>query len=226
MQQLKLKAEISTELQIVLFFNGIEMKITNGIKNCTLRDYNVQSDSNLHLMVLMYAINRGSKIRKLVFDLIWGFQYNKTDYLDGSCLLYNGTNLIEIIDYYNQESKDFAVVHSGDMMKATKGHHRIDIDLDKLNPTIDRLYFVLSSYNYRPMSYFKKPKVALFDPANPTKELAEFMISTVGNYRAVIMCALIRVELSWNVWRIGMHSNGTVHDYKPLIKTISKLPVH
>src|ERR1700733_7816171 len=97
-------------------------------------------------MVLMYSIQANSTIRNVVFDLNWGFPVTGSDYLDGSCLMYSGNSFSQVIDYARRLSTDDAVVHSGDVMTTSTGHHKITIDLSKVNPSINKLFFALSSY--------------------------------------------------------------------------------
>jgi len=173
----------------------------------------------------MYSFGNNSAITNIVFDLNWGFPDSGQDYLDGSCLVYSANTFCQVFDYAHIFSADKAITHSGDVITGTTGHHKICIDLSKVGPTIDRIFFTLSAWNSPTISYYKNPTVSLFDQLNPTKELSQFVISTANSYQAVIMCALVRTNKGWIVYRLGVGCSGNAKNYLAIQSAISNQPI-
>ena len=53
-----------------------------------LSSYDVKPFHTIHLMVLLYAVP--SHYDHVIFDLFWGYLIRGRDYLDASCLVFNG----------------------------------------------------------------------------------------------------------------------------------------
>jgi stress response protein SCP2 len=187
----------------------------------SLADNHVGPGATLHMLVLLYEFEN-SDINKVIFELNWTFPGTETDFLDGSCLRYQGPTLVDVVDY--QHCKADGIRHSGDVMKATSGHHDMRIQLDAVPKHIDRLFFALSAYRCRNLSLFRNPSVTIYDERRPTKQLCQYAISSAGASSAVIMCCLCRSPSGgWYAITIGRHSGGTVLDYAQMQGTCRQL---
>jgi len=72
-------------------------------------------------MVLLYSISKELSINELTFDLYWGYPSSGVDFLDGTCILYTGTEsncqLWRIFDFKNRKFNDLPhMSHSGDIL--------------------------------------------------------------------------------------------------------------
>lgn len=186
-----------------------------------LSEHHVQPGSTIHLLVILYEFKGNLKTKDVIFDLNWHFPSSGTDYLDGSCLFYNGTTRIDVVDYSHRKAT--GAQHSGDVMQKDSGHHDINISLAQIPPSVNRLFFTLSAYNCGDISRFRTPSVKLFYKDNPSEQLTGYSISSAGHASAVIMCCLQRVKDGWHVWTLGRHSSGTVRDYTQMDKTCKEL---
>jgi tellurium resistance protein TerZ len=164
---------------------------------------------------------RNSDINKVIFELNWTFPGSATDFLDGSCLFYQGEAFVGIVDYSAHQAA--GILHSGDVMTTVSGHHDMRIQLDAIPKLIDRLFFALSAYNCGNLSLFRNPSVKVYDERQPTKQLCQYAISSAGSSSAVIMCCLYRSSGGWEVSAVGRHSGGTVRDYGQMKHTCLQL---
>eukprot|EP00299_Pterocystis_sp_00344_P019074 c9497_g1_i3.p1 GENE.c9497_g1_i3~~c9497_g1_i3.p1 ORF type:complete len:318 (-),score=52.82 c9497_g1_i3:57-1010(-) len=183
----------------------------------------VGDGANIQLIILLIAIKEGEGIHNVVFDLYWGYPSTGQDYLDGSCLAYANTNFTEHVDYATISILNGALVHSGDIITNTQGHHIIKVDLDKMPKVITKLFFILSAWNSPYISHFPNPSVRLYENSRPNVELCQYQITSVGNSQAVVMCCLVRVDDGWDVQAIGRRSSGNAKNYEPLKSTIQSM---
>lgn len=158
-----------------------------------------------------------------------------TDYLDGSCMVYNEDQLLDVVDYRGPQSihkgssssascgwsagkdEEASVKHSGDVMSKKGGRHAIFVSLDKLSSAITDCYFVLSAYNCRNLSKFESPKVCFFDAEITHHKLAEYSVAGAGVASASVVCSIARGEAdSWAILTYGQTCDGTVRDYSPI----------
>ena len=70
----------------------------------TLSDYNVTENSALSLIVPLYCIPEN--LDHVVFDLSWVFPKVNPDFLDASCLAFQKTEFIQVIDW-NHSTNDY-----------------------------------------------------------------------------------------------------------------------
>ena len=216
-----------------LLYNGIELK-TRGQNNAVLKlkDHNVQPNSRIYLLVLLYAIP--DEFDDVIFDLFWGYpdsllltsaNYGR-DYLDASVLLYSGSKFVDVIDFSNKSSKLCSgVEHSGDRMDDTKrlGHHTIDVSIKSLPTHIDKLVFILSAWRSPNISKFRNPSLRFFDAKFPDVQLCSDEMSEVADSQAIIMCCLTNKENVWQVFSLKHLSAGNALNYEPLKRNIVSL---
>merc|ERR1711907_727349 len=132
-----------------------------------------------------------------------------------------------IVDYRGGDQgsvrvRDNVVKHSGDVMRDTGGRHEITVHLPQLPQRTTDVVFTLSAYNCGKLSMFKAPSIRFFDAHDDTA-LAEYTVSSYGDAQAVVMAKLQR-DLPQGAWRVvayGATSQGTVRDYRPILKDIS-----
>lgn len=103
------------------------------------------------------------------------------------------------------------------------GHHTINVKLKSLPPYIDKLFFTLSAWRSPNISKYKNPSLRFFDAKEPNKQLCSDEIQKAAYSQAIIMCALLKIDGTWNVFRLNTLSAGNARDYTPLQQTISRI---
>ncbi|CAG8540529.1 2170_t:CDS:2 [Cetraspora pellucida] len=195
--------------------------------NNTLTSYGICANSHIQFIVVIYSISKKYALKNLVFDLYWGYPPTRTDYLDGSCLIYEGDNLWKIYDcgYKNYPEIPY-ISHSGDMMNkiTATGHHKIKVKLDQLPPSVTQLYLILSSFTSPTIKHYRNPRFKLYDEARPGKQLCKYDIHDADESQAVIMCLINRSTYGrWKVIEVGRLSQGNVENYDPIMENIKDL---
>ncbi|XP_052068627.1 uncharacterized protein LOC127707905 [Mytilus californianus] len=218
--QIKLKHE---KIRQKLLYEGKEMNVyqTNG-GMATLSEYGVKPNSTICVVICLYSIPE--HFDDVVFDLYWGYPYNRTDYLDASCLLFQGTFYKRVIDY--RDINYVAVSHSGDMMDNRRriGHHKINVSLKKIPSNITHLFFTLSAYNSTNIAQYPNPSLKFYDASKPGKDLCKTTFHHARNSQAVIMCSVSRnTQGHWEIFESGQLSAGNAKNYERLIHTIQQL---
>jgi stress response protein SCP2 len=189
-----------------------------------LKDYHVQPNSTVYLLVLLYAIPDG--FDRVIFDLFWGYPHSGCDFLDASVLLYSGSKFIEVVDYRHIKSTSCsAVSHSGDVMDHTKrlGHHTINVSIKSIPSNINKLVFTLSAWNSPNISKYPNPSLRFFDAKFPNKQLCDDKMSHAAHSQAIIMCCLTNRGSGWQVFSLKHLSAGNAANYGPLKNSIVNL---
>lgn len=148
----------------------------------------------------------------------------ESDFLDGSCLVYEAARCAAAVDYCHQAAHP-ALSHSGDVMRPGGGRHELRVNLDQVGAAVTELYFVLSAFHCRDLSRFPNPSVRLFDPYTPEAQLTEYVHGGTSA-SALVMAALQRRGESWRVLAVGAPCPGTVRDYTPIQEAIAPMQVH
>ena len=191
-----------------------------------LKDYNVQPNSTIYLLVLLYAIPDG--FDHVIFDLVWGYPTFDVDFLDASVLLYSHSEFIEVVDWKNKTSRSCsAVKHSGDDMKNDKrlGHQTIDVWIKSIPAYINKLVFTLSAWKSRNIFEYPNRCLRFFDAKNRDKQLCDDKMSDdkkshATDFQAVIMCCLTNKGSGWEVFSLQNPSHGNAKNYEPLKNSI------
>ena len=207
---------------------------TIGQKNevLKLKDHNVQPNSRIYLLVLLYAIP--DEFDHVIFDLFWGYPNSLLltsasfvrDYLDASVLLYSGSKFVDVIDFSNKSSKIcLGVEHSGDRMDDAErlGHHTINVSIKSLPAHIDKLVFILSAWRSPNISKFRNPSLRFFDAKSPDVQLCSDEMSEAADSQAIIMCCLTKRGGGWQVFSLKHLSAGNALNYEPLKRNIVSL---
>ena len=189
-----------------------------------LKDFNVQPNSRIQLLVLLYAIPDG--FDHVIFDLFWGYPSRGCDYLDASVLLYSGSKFIEVVDYRHRASKSCSAVrHSGDVMDHAmrRGHHTINVSIKSIPAHINKLVFTLSAWNSPNISKYPNPSLRFFDAKFPNKQLCDDTMSHAAYSQAIIMCCLTNRGNGWQVFSLKNPSSGNAKNYERLKSSIVSL---
>ena len=215
-----LQISVLAGFSVIFFFTSFQTHV--GSKLATLQDYAVKPFSTVHLIVVLCEISDQS-LDHTIFDLFWGYPSRGCDYLDASVLIYSGAFHQGLVDY----DQDFftGIWHSGDVMDDSKrlGHHTINVKLKSLPATVDKLFFTLSAWNSPNISKYKNPSLRFFDAKEPNKLLCSDQMQKAAYSQAIIMCALFKIDGTWNVFRLNTLSAGNARDYTPLQQTISRI---
>jgi hypothetical protein len=166
------------------------------------------------------------------------------NFLDGTCMVFEGQALKEVVDYRGPhgvrlvcngvvdyhgvwtgkvvfgDSTAGAVRHIGEEMDnvAFVGKHSLLVDLDKLPDQSSDLFFVLSTPTPYDMSQYTTLHFAVRDKENPFHEIASSSVQVCENARAVNMGRLTRAGRgSWKLDWFGSSSEGNAHNYQPAL---------
>ncbi|CAB4033393.1 Ubiquitin-60S ribosomal L40, partial [Paramuricea clavata] len=198
-----------------------------------LKDYHVQPNSNIYLLVLLYEVP--DDYDDVIFDLFWGYPQSGKDFLDASVLLYSGSEFVEVVDFRCTLSQSGAaishtqlrpaVVHSGDVMDEDNqlGHHTIKVSIKSIPDNISTLVFALSAWNAPNISKYPNPSLKFFDARCPNRQLCDDRMEDVAYSQAIIMCFLTKRGGKWRVVSVKRPSAGNAKDYELLQKTIVDL---
>ena len=189
----------------------------------TLSSNEIPPYATLYLVVLLLAIPEA--FDHVVFDLHWGYPYSGRDYLDASCLVYQGLNFIGLVDYAQKRAIQ-GIFHSGDLMDNRNriGHHTIHVYLKQLPSYVTHLFFTLSAWESPNISRYPNPSLKFYEARNMKKDLCKTTFTHARNSEAVIMCSLSRNSQGiWEIYESGKLSAGNAERYTPLKRTISKL---
>lgn len=187
-----------------------------------LSDYNVKPNSVLILVVVMFAVP--DVFDHVVFDLYWGFPSTGLDFLDASCLMFQGKNFRKVVDW-RRRSAD-AVKHSGDVIDGVNeiGHHTINVRLKNIPSSVTHLFFTLSAWSSPNISRYRNPSLKFYEADTPNKDLCKTTFTHAGHSRAVIMCSVSRdASGKWKIFESGKLSAGNAGDYDPIVSTIRSL---
>lgn len=207
-----------SELHVVIY---LQIFKSNGLP-LTLLDNNIPPYATLYLVVLLYAIPEA--FDHVVFDLYWGYPYSGRDYLDASCLVYQGTQFLYLADYRKRNLN--GITHSGDVMNdyARTGHHTIHVYLKQLPNNVTHLFFTLSAWNSPNIAKYPNPSLKFYEASNTKKDLCKTTFTHAGNSQAVVMCSVSKNSLGrWEIYESGKLSAGNARHYAQLKSTISNL---
>ena len=188
-----------------------------------LCDFNVQPNAVICLVIVLLSIPEA--FNNVTFDLYWGYPSSGRDYLDASCLIFNGQNYVQTCDYRSRRSSGF-INHSGDVMDDVGriGHHTIDVKLKNIPTTVTHLFFTLSAWRSPNISRYPNPSLKFYESANPSKDLCKTTFTHAGHSQAVVMCSVSRgKDGRWQIFGSGKLSNGNARNYSQLITTIRSL---
>ena len=163
----------------------------------------------------------------------------KRDYLDASCLIFEGKKCVRTIDFVQKnplmlamlnkhkgiKQKEWGVKHSGECMDDRKriGHHLIDVSIEDIPKEVTNLFFVLSAWNAPTISRYPNPSLSFYEKSTPEANLCSTTFTHASDHSAVVMCSLSRSRNGWVVYENGQTSNGNAKKYDPIKQTVQKL---
>lgn len=244
MTEIKKVMKINIDEQRLLY-SGMELTKLADSKQSTLKDLSIKPNSTVQLVKLLYAIPQN--IKQVVFDMNWKYPTDtnflegteKRDYLDASCLLFNGGTCVRTIDFVQRNDmmlallkkhkeirqKEWGVKHSGDCMDDKKriGHHLIDVSIEDIPTEVTHLFFVLSAWNAPTISRYPNPSLTFYEKSKPEDNLCSTTFTHASEYSAIVMCSLSRTRNGWAVYENGQTSSGNAKNYDPIKETIKNL---
>jgi ubiquitin-protein ligase/stress response protein SCP2 len=144
--------------------------------------------------------------------------------LCGACLLYEDTRFKETVCYSTRRDRSKAVFHSGDTQVDGKSHHTMQVALDKLPKTVNRMFFTLCCCGGSNLSDFKKPSIKLADKATPDEGLCQYTLASAGRAATAVMACLMKEGDGWKVKALDITSRtrccGNYGDIKKCIAQI------
>ncbi|XP_060554251.1 uncharacterized protein LOC132715279 [Ruditapes philippinarum] len=231
----ELKREIETQLGIKesqqkILYKERGLKTVKGPgQNFTLSDYGITENTSLSLIVPLYCIPEN--LDHVVFDLSWEFPKVNPDFLDASCLAFEKTEFIQVIDW-NHSTNDYylkgAIQHSAKNVKTAGGrigHQSIHVYLKRLPSNITHLYFTLSSWKAPNLSAFTNPSLQFYEASDPDTNLCSTTISHALSSQAVVMCSVVRAGPQWQIFECDVSGcvNGNTKKYNPIREQIANL---
>lgn len=216
------KLHIPVNKQKILYSDKMVQIFKSNGQPLTLSNNNIPPFATLYLVVLLYEIPEA--FDHVVFDLFWGYPSHGRDYLDASCLVYQGTKFLNLADYKHR--KFSGLVHSGDVMDHSKrtGHHTIHVYLKQLPGDVTHLFFTLSAWMSPNIAKYPNPSLKFYEASNTEQDLCNTTFTHAGNSQAVVMCSVSKNSHGrWEIYESGKLSAGNAMNYHPLQSTISNL---
>ncbi|KAJ3403991.1 hypothetical protein CcCBS67573_g01316 [Chytriomyces confervae] len=164
-------------------------------------------------------------IKKIVMEESWG-RGGLSQYLDATVLAYDFSGkFIDLVDYSHTSGQNGALQHSGDIITADRGSHKVNISTAKLSKTVKTLVVAMTSWTTT-LANILTPEVRLFDGESMT-ELCQYSFdecARAGDKTCVIMCTLQREREGavWAVKALGKICKGTAMDYDPVKQFITR----
>jgi tellurium resistance protein TerZ len=150
---------------------------------------------------------------KIKTSALWGLIASETSVdLDGSVAVFDeNNNILEIIYYGRKYSQDGAVRHSGDDLVGDSVNDDIDnevieVNLKKLAPNAQTLFFFLTSYKKQDFATIPYANIRIFDLTTQQEILATYNVASESNfagYIAMVMGKVVRVGNGWQFTAIG-----------------------
>ncbi|KAJ3248041.1 hypothetical protein HDU78_002134 [Chytriomyces hyalinus] len=164
-------------------------------------------------------------IKQIVMEESWG-RGGLSQYLDATVLAYDFSGkFIDLVDYSHTSGQNGALQHSGDIITADRGSHKVNISTAKLSKTVKTLVVAMTSWTTT-LANILTPEVRLFDGESMT-ELCQYSFdecARAGDKTCVIMCTLQREREGavWAVKALGKICKGTAMDYDPVKQFITR----
>jgi len=149
----------------------------------------------------------------LCFGLAWDITNGRNIDLDASAIcLDSSLHVVEIISYSNLRSSNGSIVHGGDEREGDeKGDdEKIFINLDKVQPNVMYVGFVINSYSGQELDDISKASCHLFN-FNTKMDLAQYQITndkSLDKHTGLVMACLYRNSDDWNLRIIGQAAQG------------------
>lgn len=176
---------------------------------------------------------------------------SRRNYLDGSCVIYAGSDPIDVVDFRSRSRNGAESVlpspsHDGkrrqqeadeQSLKLRRGIARcIQHSGDETTETgaMQRISIDMTAVPgevtdiYFVLSAYEESTLATFTNVHigiydvqSNRKLTSYRLSDAGATKAAVMCSLSRPEGKWIVQGVGKHCLGNVNDYEPVIQAIA-----
>ena len=189
----------------------LEMQLSVSVERVASKD--MQTGDTLQLNNMLYD-------QTLTLDLGWfvpaGTKAKKVEKIapHASAICFDGSlNLVDIASFKDTKTRDEAIKHCGtgkswfsvigknDAEKTADMGENINLELDKISPSISYICFVVNSFNARNLDLFSKYDFILYDPKtkNDIARYSYSKTSSLGKHSALFMLCLYRdqVTASW-----------------------------
>lgn len=187
-------------------------QLTDSLKQATLnslrRGYHSERTdfSRIHASGVSHILRKGETYRVSstvsTVNLVLGS--DSSAILCGACLVYEDLTCTHVVHYGSRQAYRGAIRHSGDTQVNGVSKHTIDIDLNALPSSANRLFLTLCSCGCTDLSGFKNPTIDMRDELG--SPLCTYSLEQAGNAPTVVMAAIWRGEAGWQVTAIGQHS--------------------
>lgn len=130
--------------------------------------------------------------------------------LDASALICSGGAVGDVVYFGQLASKDGALHHTGDNLTGAGDgdDESIIVDLPKVHPQADAIYFVVNSYSGQMFSDVENAYVRVVDSMKGDEELARYSLSGGTPHTALVMAKLTRQGAGWQFTAIGHAGHG------------------
>ena len=126
--------------------------------------------------------------------------------LDASAVQFSGDQLFDLAFYNNLSTRDGSVVHLGDNQTGSGegDDEQITVDLSKIYPKVDRIVFMVSSYQGHTLEWINRAYVRLVDVAgDEDRELARFTLTAGVTTTGMVMATMVRDGDQWRLRAVG-----------------------
>lgn len=129
--------------------------------------------------------------------------------LDASILMFEGTELKEIVYFGSLRSKDGSIIHSGDNLTgAGDGDDEvINVNLSQVPAQITALSLVITSYSNHTFNQVQNAFARVVDN-DTNQEVVRYELSEQPNNTGVVIANLVREGNAWVFKAIGQFANA------------------
>jgi stress response protein SCP2 len=154
--------------------------------------------------------------KKLTFGLAWDITNGRNVDLDASAICLNSSfEPVDIVSYQKLTSADNAIIHGGDEREGDEigDDEKIHILLDKLNPSIAHICFVVNSYSGQELDDVSSASCHIFDSQTDI-DIAKYELTNnrkLDKHTGLLMASLYKDdEGCWCVWIMSEAAQGRV----------------
>ena len=123
--------------------------------------------------------------------------------LDASAVAFANRELGDLAFYNNLQFRDGSVVHLGDNLtgKGSGDDEVLSVDLTKIHPRIDTVFFLISSYHGHTFEWINNAYVRLVDDNDV--ELARYTLTGGLDQTGLVLAKIFRDGERWKLRAIG-----------------------
>eukprot|EP00667_Euglena_gracilis_P017248 EG_transcript_18152 len=190
----------------------------------TWRHCNVPFDSTIQMVLVMYEIQNGQPLQRLVFELSWVQGCNSAWHLNGTCFACNAQGHVRSLADFRRPSCEAGAVTHGGPSSRYRQSQSLEVRLAALDRDVELLAFSLSASGFGfSLNGFRSLTVRLLD-ATTRQCLAEQTTAACGTQQAMVLCFAVR-RPHWRVVFCGRTCDGHHHDYSPIEHVIRHNPL-